>query len=62
MPKNNLIMRQNYSSKNYYFNSFSHFIFQNASSLHLEITLSHLSSAQSINKQKTLNRSRQLQS
>ena len=55
-------MRQNYSSKNYYFNFFSHFIFQNASSLHLEITLSHLSSAQSINKQKTLNRSRQLQS
>lgn len=48
MPKNTLFKRQNFTSKNYSFYLFEHFIFQNAS----EIIPFNLFSAQYINTQK----------
>jgi hypothetical protein len=61
MPKNKLFKRPDYSSKNYFFYPFTHFIFQNAFKFHFEVFPFNLFSAQSINTQNTPERSLQMQ-
>ena len=62
MPKNRLFKLLNYFSKNYFFYSFKHLIFRNASQFHLEIILSNLFSSASINMLKTPEQPLQFQS
>lgn len=60
MPKNELFKCQNYSSKNYSFYLFQHFIFENAIQNHLEF-ISILFSSPSLNTQKKQVQLHQLQ-